>query len=30
MYYGSLCVALCVEPELEVKGEREAVGKPRN
>ena len=29
VYYGSLCVALCVEPELEVKGEREAVGKPK-
>ena len=23
MYYGSVCVALCVEPVLEVEGERE-------
>ena len=29
MYHGSVCVALCVESVLEVKGEREAVGKPR-
>ena len=31
MYYGSVCVALCVEPGLEVEGEREEkniVGKP--
>ena len=23
MYHGSMCVALCVEPVLEVEGERE-------
>ena len=32
MYNGSVCVALCVEPMLEVEGERgkkKTVGKPR-
>ena len=29
VYHGSVCVTLCVEPELKVKGEREAIGKPR-
>ena len=32
MYHGSMCVALCVEPMLEVEGEggkKNTIGKPR-
>ena len=29
VYHRSMCVTLCVEPELKVKGEREAIRKPR-